>query len=273
MFSIKRSVGAWEQGAVNLFEDVTTIQKMLRQAAIARKDPSLDPEKVDGVIARPPTKSATVKAIKAFQSHFMNAPDGLVQVNQRTWQRLLDAIEGSEGPTVNPNGSGFFFPFPVLPKSDWVSSPRKFGANRAGGKRAHAGCDLYFPQGTWIYAVGDGQVVRGPYLFYAETYAIEIDHGHFLARYGEVQEEAQVKTGDTVKAGQKIARVGHLIGIKVPSDMLHLELYDKSRTGPLTRSIKDSLTRADGVPFLRRRDLIDPAPFLNTWKANLPQPH
>src|SRR6266446_2741483 len=96
--------------------------------------------------------------------------------------------------------------------------PRAFASNRSNGVRAHAGCDLYFENGTWIYAVADGIVTRGPYPFYCETFALEVDHGDFLARYGEIQAVTAVKEGDRVRAGQQIARVGHLIGIQVPSD-------------------------------------------------------
>ena len=55
----------------------------------------------------------------------------------------------------------------------------------------------------------DGIVVRGPYPFYCETFALEIDHGSFLARYGEIQSSTDVHAGSTVRAGQAIARVGH----------------------------------------------------------------
>ena len=47
-------------------------------------------------------------------------------------------------------------------------------------------------------------------------------------------EVTTVKEGDRIHAGEQIAKVGHLIGIQVPSDMLHLELYDKTASGPLT---------------------------------------
>jgi murein DD-endopeptidase MepM/ murein hydrolase activator NlpD len=81
-----------------------------------------------------------------------------------------------------------------------------------------------------------------------------------------------VKEGDRVHAGQQIARVGHLIGIKVPSDMLHFELYDKTASGPLTvPDAARSKNRADGTPFMRRKDLIDPTSKLNQWQASLPQ--
>ena len=146
---------------------------------------------------------------------------------------------------------------------------RRFAANRANGKRAHAGCDLYFAIGTIIHAITDGKVVRGPYLFYAETFALEVDHGDFIARYGEIQGQTFVKAGDAVKAGQPIAKVGRLVGITTPSAMLHLELYNKSAQGPLTVSDNSSAKTSDGRPFFRRRDLIDPTPKLNMWKNNL----
>lgn len=273
MYAISRSVGAWEKGAVNLTEDVRTVQSMLVIAARNTNNPALDPKEIDGLISRPAKDSATVDAIKAFQAGFLSTPDGLIEVNKNSWHKLLDVVEGVNTGAVNPNVGGPFFPFPELPLFDWTVSPRKFGANRDGGARAHAGSDLYFPQGTWIYAIADGTVVRGPYAFYSQTYALEIDHGTFIARYGEIQENTLVRTGDHVTAGRKIARVGHLVGIQVPSDMLHLELYDKSVSGALTRSGSSSKTRADGVPFQRRKDLIDPTPFLNHWKTNLPTPY
>ena len=115
-------------------------------------------------------------------------------------------------------------------------------------------------------------MTRGPYPFYCETFALEVDHGDFLARYGEIQAITAVKEGDKVHAGQQIARVGHLVGIQVPSDMLHLELYDKSASGPLTiTDLVRSKKRSDGVPFMRRTDLIDPTSRLNQWQSKLPQ--
>jgi murein DD-endopeptidase MepM/ murein hydrolase activator NlpD len=162
------------------------------------------------------------------------------------------------------------FPFPVVPKYSWEERPRAFASSRANGSRLHAGCDLYFPFGTPIHAVANGIVVRGPYPFYCETFALEIDHGSFLARYGEIQSSTEVHTGSTVRAGQSIARVGHLVGIQVPSDMLHFELYDKSGIGPLTVGSGANSAIRNGVPFMRRKDLIDPTSRLNQWKDNLP---
>jgi len=268
---ISGSVGRWEKGARNLPVDVKTAQRLLKAAAETLRAPEISPGTVDGKIARPPAKSATVKAIEAFQSRFTSAVDGVIAPGSGTWGALLEAAaklpNNQEGV---PSGSREYFPFATVPRRSWEKAPLAFASRRAGGARLHAGCDLYFPQGTSIHAIADGVVTRGPYAFYCETFALEIDHGSFLARYGEIQSKTAVKAGAVVRAGQKIARVGHLIGIKVPSDMLHLELYDKSRSGPLTIGSGSGSAIKNGVPFMRRKDLIDPTLKLNQWRENLP---
>ena len=269
---ISESVGRWEKKAPNLPPDVEVVQRLLNAAANALQAPELDPKGVDGKIARPPATSNTVSAIEAFQSRFTSSVDGLIKPDSQTWHALLDAAGELDQPDVSSEPRGFFFPFPTPPASDWIHSPRSFASNRSNGVRAHAGCDLYFKKGTGIYAIGDGIVTRGPYPFYCGTFALEIDHGEFLARYGEIQAITAVKQGDRVHAGQQIAKVGHLVGIQVPSDMLHLELYDKSASGPLTiTDAARSKKRSDGTPFMRRKDLIDPTPRLSQWQGQLPQ--
>ena len=276
-FTITNSVGRRSKGAVNLTPDVETVQNMLRLAAMIETQPQFDPGAIDGTIDANESTDDTVRAIEAFQARFFNAPDGVIGVGKRTWRELVDVLDGDEADTqpvpinasVMPVTNGeCFFPFKDLPSVNWTEGMRRFGASRSNGKRAHAGCDLYFPVGTIIHAITSGTVTLGPYAFYDGTYALEIDHGAFLARYGEIQKQALVRAGDHVSAGQPIARVGKLNSIV--NSMLHLELYDKSAQGGLT--VKNSQTRktAGGVPFWRRRDLIDPTAKLNEWKTNRP---
>lgn len=267
---ISASVGAWEKGAKNLAPDVTVVQQLLTQAAQLLGRPEINPGGVDGAIGRPPRSSGTVKAIRAFQSLSGFGVDGRIDPGGRTWQRLTAVVEGSV--SVPPPGDTCF-PFAQPATADWAHSPRSFGSNRNGGKRAHAGCDLYAPVGRTIYAVRDGTVLRDPYVFYAETDALEIDHGDFVLRYGEIKPGCTLRKGDTVKIGQPIAKVGLLIGINVPSAMLHLEMYSGKASGSLSlKSAEGSARRRDGVPFMRRADLIDPTPFLNDWKTRLATP-
>lgn len=263
---ISASVGAWDKGARNTPADVTVVQQLLTQAAAQLGRPEIDPGGVDGGILKPPRASATVKAIRAFQALSGLAVDGRIDPGGKTWQRLAAVVAGSV--SVPPAGDSCF-PFDKPATADWTHAPRAFGANRSGGTRAHAGCDLYAPVGRTIFAVRDGTVLRDPYAFYAETDALEIDHGDFVLRYGEIQPGCALRKGDAVRKGQPIARVGQLVGIAVPSAMLHLEMYRGDVAGGLTQPASSAARRADGVSFNRRADLIDPTPFLNDWKTRL----
>jgi len=268
---ISASVGRWEKGARNLQDDVRTVQSLLETAAEILEAPEIDPKGVDGKISRPSATSDTVEAIEAFQSRFTSAVDGIIAPDSQTLAALLGLA--ARVPTTRENVldiSQWLFPFPTVPTESWEERPRAFASPRAGGARLHAGCDLYFPKGTPIHAIADGVVTRGPYPFYCGTFALEIDHGLFIARYGEIQSKTEAIAGAKVKAGQKIASVGHLIGIQVPSDMLHFELYDKTLSGPLTVASDSGSAIKNGVPFMRRKDLIDPTLQLNQWRGNLP---
>ena len=278
IYAISDSVGRRSKGAVNDKADVETVQNMLRLGAMIESQPALDPGAIDGTIDANESNDDTVKAIEAFQSRFLTSPDGVIGVGKRTWRELMTVLEGDEMETepapvttsTTPASSGgeSFFPFKQLPSVNWTEGMRAFGSRRSHGARAHAGCDLYFPVGTTIHAITVGTVTRGPYEFYEGTYALEVDHGAFLARYGEIQKSALVRQGDRVSAGQPIAKVGKLNSIT--NSMLHLELYDKSATGDLTVRNNQTKRTAKGVPFMRRRDLIDPTAKLNVWKNNRP---
>jgi murein DD-endopeptidase MepM/ murein hydrolase activator NlpD len=281
-FAISASVGRWSKGAVNQKDDVETVQDMLRTAAMILKEQRFDPNSVDGSINHNEQKSDTIKAIEAFQSRFMNKPDGVIGVGKTTWRELMTALEGADDdtePAVDtgtgagssvtlPIDAQFFFPFTHLPNVNWTEDIRRFGARRSKGARAHAACDLYAPEGTIIHAITAGKVTLGPYPFYQGTFALEVDHGAFLARYGEIQQSTFVRQGDQVTAGQPIAKVGNLIGIT--NSMLHLELYNKTASGPLTVKGAQTARTASGMPYMRRKDLIDPTAKLNEWQNNLP---
>jgi murein DD-endopeptidase MepM/ murein hydrolase activator NlpD len=278
IYAISGSVGRRSKGAVNNKADIETVQNMLRLAAMIESQPALDPGAIDGTIDANESNDDTVKAIEAFQARFLTSPDGVIGVGKRSWRELMTVLEGDETETepvpattsTTPASSGgeFFFPFKQLPSVNWTEGMRAFGSRRSHGARAHAGCDLYFPVGTTIHAITAGTVTLGPYDFYEGTFALEIDHGAFLARYGEIQKSALVRQGDRVTAGQPIAKVGKLNSIT--NSMLHLELYDKSAEGALTVRNNQTKRTAKGVPFMRRRDLIDPTANLNVWKNNRP---
>ncbi len=160
--------------------------------------------------------------------------------------------------------SGLLYPLPVKATADYHTGARRFGSRRSDGKRKHAGIDLYAPLGTIVRAMADGVVIQ-VYPFYCETSAIEVDHGDFIARYGEVDSKNAnifVKKKQKIKRGDPLGKVGKLVGISVPSNMLHLEMY-ASGEDPTKPGGKARLTQSENSPYQRRTDVFDPAPSMD----------
>lgn len=143
------------------------------------------------------------------------------------------------------------FPLAYIPSSSYRGG-RGFGASREKVRKGlrHGAVDLMAPPGTPVLAMDTGVVTRGPYPFFRGTYALEVEHPTFIARYCEIARTAEVGVGSQVEAGQVIAYVGNQPG----HDMLHLEMYSGTSQGDLTQM---------GRPYDRRADLIDPTPHLD----------
>lgn len=94
-------------------------------------------------------------------------------------------------------------------------------------KMMHWGCDFSAPQGTPIYATGDGKVeLSGSE---GDGYGIQvvIDHGFgYKTRYAHMS-VTSVRRGQTVKRGQKIGEVGNTGQSVAPH--LHYEVEYKGR--------------------------------------------
>ncbi len=279
MVSITSSVG---KGGSNKSSDVKRIQALINQCMQLLAP--LKPLKVDGLIG-----NKTITAITEFQRKVvgMRLPDGRVDPGGNTLGKMnKSSKDGGMGNAAgvassamataanNPNsGDGPFFPFPKLPNCDWTTEPRSYGAWRSNRTRLHAGCDLYFPVGTWIYAVHDGELTDNPKTFYLGTDQVSIYHPDLdrTIRYGEIAHgSCTLRKGDRVTAGHKLAKVGKLRGLSY--SMLHLELYT-GRVAPYLVSGNASKSMSKGgraVSFCRLKSLIDPTQYLNRWKKNLP---
>lgn len=151
---------------------------------------------------------------------------------------------------------GMLFPLPVRSTQTYHTGGRRFRSSR--GSRLHAGCDLFAPVGTEVRAMADGKVLNS-YAFYWKTDAIEVQHGDFIVRYGEVApmsfEEHKALKGKAVTRGEVIGKVGQLIkpnGVHHPDSMLHLEMYSSNQ------SPKEAPLTTNAAPFRRRADLVDP---------------
>ncbi|HET9237583.1 MAG TPA: M23 family metallopeptidase [Oligoflexus sp.] len=154
----------------------------------------------------------------------------------------------------------FTFPLSGPALADYTEPPRSFGSCRDDCTRRHAAADLYAGTGTLIRAVSEGEVIDF-YEFYLGTYALVIDHGSFIVRYGEITGHlpAGIRIGERVRQGQGVAYVGRLIGLN--QDMLHFERFAGWATGPLTLR--------DRYPYQRRADLVNPTQDLLAWKYPL----
>ena len=122
--------------------------------------------------------------------------------------------------------------------------------------RAHAGCDIYVPEGTPVRAVAKGVIRSDLSHFYEGTASLVIDHYYFTVRYGELSFEPPIKSGVYANPISGEVEEGRILGYvkrtnyRIP--MLHFEMYSGEGKGPLTvRSNK---------PTQRRHDLIDPLP-------------
>lgn len=257
--ALSHSVG---HRGVNAPDDVRAVQGALQRASDLLLRPSVHPGPADGH-----SGDGTEGAIEAYQ-RTIGKPDGRVDPGGYTLKRLNALLDIGD---MEDRGE-IAFPFTASSKYPYHgpgAGMRAFGARRSGGQRAHAGDDLYFPDFTPVRAVADGVVTKGPYSFYLKTDALEIDHGAFTVRYGELAPDRTppVKEGDTVTKGQVIGRVGVLTKrngkrLGVPSMMLHFEMFDGTARGPLTDYTAATARHTDRRPFIRRRDLIDPTGFL-----------
>lgn len=139
------------------------------------------------------------------------------------------------------------FPLFGFPLEEMTTGGREFGASRDGGHRRHAANDLVEYPGNPVYAVADGRIIDY-YEFYYSSYAVVVDHGGFVVRYGEISDLWKgLQVGDYVKAGQKIGVVSYL-------HMLHFEKFRGTHYGPLTNR--------RNFPYQRREDLVKPTEFL-----------
>ncbi|HFQ5022150.1 TPA: M23 family metallopeptidase [Vibrio vulnificus] len=259
---IKGSVGI---DGCNNVNDIISVQKAIN--TLSKKYFQIQPLKVDGSLGRKPEKSKTVIQINNVQKHIVNMirTDGRIDPNGTSNKKInlaLNRIVSIESQYV-PILTNASFPLEQVPTESYTVAPRSFGSNR--GARKHAGCDLYAKEGSRVFAMADGEIMKF-YEFYGGTYALEVKHGKAVVRYGEISGRLAdgVSIGAKIQQGQHIAYVGKVV-LKSgwTGEMLHLEIYDGSATGILRAPLSES-------PYHRRKDLINPTDILNMAQKRLP---
>lgn len=117
--------------------------------------------------------------------------------------RLATIFNRKEGPPK--------FTLPLSPPAHPLPPEKSFGVKRLfNGKpdsQPHTGVDYATPIGSPVLAVADGSVAIEQEMFF-EGNAVFIDHGNGLISMYFHLEHIDVKTGQEVKAGQILGRVG-----------------------------------------------------------------
>jgi len=144
----------------------------------------------------------------------------------------------------------YYYPLPFYTNS-FIKGSAQFGSRRSGGKRSHAGIDLYAPVGTEVYSITTGIVRRISPNFYLGSSAIEIDHYSYIGRYAEIKPIEGLKVGANVSAGEVI---GNVMDLHLSNSMLHYEMYEGTVNG--------TLTNTSNLPYMRRSDLLNPTNYI-----------
>lgn len=160
------------------------------------------------------------------------------------------------------------FPLPVFPSQNYHFGGIKFGAKTKNrGDRIHAACDLVVPPETPVLAVEWGIVLDvppTPFMDDTKLFSVVIEHSSFIARYCEIRlpDRATIHPGMTVEEGQQISVVE-----RNPrgGGMLHFEMYSKAATGRFTQRKNMKYLHVPAKNYQRRKDLMDPTPFLDRW--------
>ena len=134
---------------------------------------------------------------------------------------------GSE-PVGSSDRAHFRFQRPVLPADNpYLDQTYTYGSTMGGNFQQHQGVEFNVPEGTFIHAIGDGEVA---FAGKAEAGALTVVIRHPEPVEGQVvwstyfhSSKLLVEAGQSVRAGQEIARAGNTG--RATNDHLHLEIH------------------------------------------------
>lgn len=136
------------------------------------------------------------------------------------------------------------------------------------GLKGHNGLDFAIPNGTFVLSIGDGKVIdrgyEGPKKGYGRY--LKIQHDGYQSTYAHLQ-ECFVKTGDTVKAGQKIAASDNT-GFSSGSH-LHMSLKQTNAQGQVLNADNGYKGAIDPLPLLEPKLELPPMPTIESWRTDI----
>lgn len=143
--------------------------------------------------------------------------------------------------------------------------PGAFGFKRK--NHIHEGIDLYCKDGDIVLSLTDGKVIDMNFFtgekvgshWWNNTSYIAIEYKKFVIVYGEVNLNKKLNIGDLIKEGDEIGSVTPVLKSSKndrPVNMLHLELYQKSKYTEPKEWLDE---KPDGLldPFILIDDLFD----------------
>jgi murein DD-endopeptidase MepM/ murein hydrolase activator NlpD len=185
-----------------------------------------------------------VGAQRSFVVPTAGLPEGAIDVRLSGRDSRGRALKGAPTRAIDVRSHRF----PVAGAHTFGGEGSRFGADRDGGKRKHQGQDVSAPEGTPMVAARGG-VVRsvanqpgGAGVYIVIRGAGESRDYVYMHL---VEGSPTVRTGDTVRTGQLIGKVGQTGAASGPH--LHFEIWQDAWQG-------------GGTP-------IDPYPLLQRWDA------
>ncbi len=195
-------------GAVTAAKAYPTLSYGDRGVAVKRLQRLLGVQPVSGWFG--PLTRASVK--KFEKKHGMKV-NGIV--GGPTWRAIL-RVDAAKGGASRSDRSGRSCPVRGAKFSD------TYGADR--GSRGHAGVDMLAPRGTAVRAIESGTIVRAHWSGSNGGYTITLkgrSGSKFFYAHNDVN---LVKAGESVKAGEVIAKVGST-GNAGTTNHLHFEYW------------------------------------------------
>jgi murein DD-endopeptidase MepM/ murein hydrolase activator NlpD len=201
---------------------------------------------------------------KVFQLYGKNAPSSTSGASVNSGSPSdCNNLPGAIGQA--PNG----FVFPLLTTKSQILKGNSAGlkwctTSQVSCHGVYPAADIGVPEGTVVVASASGKVVRAE-PGCSQNCGIQIKgDDQYLYYYTHLGGgTVKVKTGDTVKAGQELGKVGSAADAENTSPHLHFDIFNKSYDR------HPACSRENGCPA--QVGMIDPQPWLVSAYNNLPE--
>lgn len=182
---------------INLESDKKELQDNIDKIAASKKVLDDEADECNALMRKLSSQSSEYLEMIETNKELLEEVENEIRAAANAASQGSGQIQGSTG-----NGSGQLG-YPTDSRSVSAGFPYYSG----GGW--HGGVDFPMPEGSNVYAAGDGTVILVKYLTYSYGYYVMIDHGNGLSTLYAHNSAIDVSVGQSVKRGQVIAHVGN----------------------------------------------------------------